>query len=43
MVGEEAEKRNFRKMVATLGCVRETEDFVHGAHRPARLYEPVLA
>lgn len=40
VVGEEAEKRNFRKMVATLGCVRETADFVHGAHRPARLYEP---
>lgn len=40
VIGEEAEKRNFRKMVATLGCVRETEDFVHGAHRPARLYEP---
>lgn len=40
VIGEEAEKRNFRKMVAALGCVRETEDFVHGAHRPARLYEP---
>ncbi|MBX3484988.1 NUDIX domain-containing protein [Phenylobacterium sp.] len=40
VIGEEAEKRNFRKMVATLACVRETEDFVHGAHRPARLYEP---
>lgn len=37
--GEDAEKRNFRKMVAALGCVRETEDFAHGAHRPARLYE----
>ena len=43
VIGEEAEKRNFRKMVAALGCVRETEDFVHGAHRPARLYEPVAA
>jgi 8-oxo-dGTP diphosphatase len=40
VIGEEAEKRNFRKMVATLACVRETDDFVHGAHRPARLYEP---
>ncbi|MBL8556010.1 MAG: NUDIX hydrolase [Phenylobacterium sp.] len=40
VIGEEVEKRNFRKMVATLACVRETEDFVHGAHRPARLYEP---
>jgi 8-oxo-dGTP diphosphatase len=40
VIGEEAEKRNFRKMVAALDCVRETEDFVHGAHRPARLYEP---
>jgi 8-oxo-dGTP diphosphatase len=40
VIGEEAEKRNFRKMVATLECVRETDDFVHGAHRPARLYEP---
>lgn len=40
VIGEEAEKRNFRKMIATLDCVRETEDFVHGAHRPARLYEP---
>jgi 8-oxo-dGTP diphosphatase len=39
VTGEEAEKRNFRKMVATLACVRETEDFAHGAHRPARLYE----
>jgi len=39
VTGEDAEKRNFRKMVATLGCVRETEDFAHGAHRPARLYE----
>lgn len=39
VTGEEAEKRNFRKMVATLGCVRETDDFAHGAHRPARLYE----
>jgi 8-oxo-dGTP diphosphatase len=43
VVGEEAEKRNFRKMVAALECVRETDDFVHGAHRPARLYEPVAA
>lgn len=42
VIGEEAEKRNFRKMVATLECVRETDDFVHGAHRPARLYEPSL-
>lgn len=41
VTGEEAEKRNFRKTVATLGCVRETDDFAHGAHRPARLYEPV--
>lgn len=40
VIGEEAEKRNFRKMVASLECVRETDDFVHGAHRPARLYEP---
>lgn len=40
VIGEEAEKRNFRKMIAALDCVRETEDFVHGAHRPARLYEP---
>jgi len=40
VTGDDAEKRNFRKMVATLGCVRETEDFAHGAHRPARLYEP---
>jgi 8-oxo-dGTP diphosphatase len=39
VTGEDAEKRNFRKMVSTLGCVRETEDFAHGAHRPARLYE----
>lgn len=38
VTGEDAEKRNFRKMVATLGCVRETEDFAHGSHRPARLY-----
>ena len=43
VIGEETEKRNFRKMVAALDCVRETEDFVHGAHRPARLYEPVAA
>jgi 8-oxo-dGTP diphosphatase len=39
VTGDDAEKRNFRKMVAGLGCVRETEDFAHGAHRPARLYE----
>lgn len=39
VTGEDAEKRNFRKMVIGLGCVRETEDFSHGAHRPARLYE----
>ncbi|HKP79958.1 MAG TPA: NUDIX domain-containing protein [Phenylobacterium sp.] len=39
VTGEEAEKRNFRKMVSGLGCVRETDDFAHGAHRPARLYE----
>lgn len=39
VTGEDAEKRNFRKMVVGLGCVRETEDFAHGAHRPARLYE----
>lgn len=39
VTGDDAEKRNFRKTVATLGCVRETEDFAHGAHRPARLYE----
>lgn len=39
VTGEDAEKRNFRKMVATLGCVRETDDFIHGAHRPARLFE----
>lgn len=43
VVGEEAEKRNFRKMVAALDCVRETDDFAHGAHRPARLYEPAAA
>ncbi|MBU1377465.1 MAG: NUDIX hydrolase [Alphaproteobacteria bacterium] len=42
VTGEDAEKRNFRKTVATLGCVRETDDFAHGAHRPARLYEPVV-
>lgn len=42
VIGEEAEKRNFRKMIAALDCVRETDDFVHGAHRPARLYEPAL-
>lgn len=40
VTGEEAEKRNFRKMVSTLDCVVETEDFAHGAHRPARLYAP---
>lgn len=40
VTGEDAEKRNFRKMVITLGCLRETDDFAHGAHRPARLYEP---
>lgn len=39
VTGEEAEKRNFRKMVSGIGCVRETDDFAHGAHRPARLYE----
>ncbi|ODT89556.1 NUDIX domain-containing protein [Phenylobacterium sp. SCN 70-31] len=39
VTGEEAEKRNFRKMVLGLGCVRETDDFAHGSHRPARLYE----
>jgi 8-oxo-dGTP diphosphatase len=39
VTGEPAEKRNFRKMVATLDCVRETEAFTHGSHRPARLYE----
>lgn len=38
VTGEDAEKRNFRKTVAALGCVRETEEFAHGAHRPARLY-----
>lgn len=43
VTGEEAEKRNFRKTVAALGCVRETEDFAHGAHRPARLYEASAA
>ena len=41
VTGEDAEKRNFRKMVAALDCVRETDDFTHGAHRPARLYAPV--
>ncbi|MDZ4376387.1 MAG: NUDIX domain-containing protein [Phenylobacterium sp.] len=41
VTGEEAEKRNFRKMVLGLACVRETEDFAHGSHRPARLYEAV--
>jgi len=40
VTGEDAEKRNFRKMVSTLDCVTETEDFAHGAHRPARLYQP---
>lgn len=40
VTGEEAEKRNFRKMISTLDCVVETEDFAHGAHRPARLYAP---
>ncbi|WP_337187217.1 NUDIX domain-containing protein [Phenylobacterium sp.] len=39
VTGEEAEKRNFRKMVLGLDCVRETDDFAHGSHRPARLYE----
>lgn len=42
VTGEEAEKRNFRKMVAGLDCVRETEAFAHGAHRPARLYEAAV-
>jgi 8-oxo-dGTP diphosphatase len=39
VTGEEAEKRNFRKMVLGLDCVRETDAFAHGSHRPARLYE----
>lgn len=43
VTGEEAEKRNFRKMVAALDCVLETDDFAHGAHRPARLYEAAQA
>lgn len=42
VTGDDAEKRNFRKMVAALGCVRETEDFAHGSHRPARLYEAAI-
>ncbi|WP_293465622.1 NUDIX domain-containing protein [Phenylobacterium sp.] len=43
VIGEDVEKRNFRKMVSALECVRETDDFAHGAHRPARLYEPAAA
>jgi len=38
VMGEAVEKRNFRKMVAVSGAVVETDEFLHGAHRPARLY-----
>jgi 8-oxo-dGTP diphosphatase len=41
VVGERADKRNFRKKVEAARLVRETEEFEHGRHRPARLFERV--
>lgn len=43
VIGSPVEKRNFRKMVLAADLVRETDEFERGAHRPARLYEPVVA
>ena len=40
IVGEQLDKRNFRRRVVGLGIVRETGEFEKvGAHRPAMLYE----
>lgn len=40
ILGEELDKRNFRRRVVGLGIVRETGQSVkEGAHRPAMLYE----
>lgn len=39
ILGEKLDKRNFRKRLKTLDCVRETGKFRrNGNHRPARLY-----
>jgi 8-oxo-dGTP diphosphatase len=39
VLGRELDKRNFRKKVASLGVLRELEEFAQdGPHRPARLY-----
>ena len=40
ILGEQLDKRNFRKRVVSLGIVRETGQMSkQGAHRPAMLYE----
>jgi 8-oxo-dGTP diphosphatase len=39
ILGENLDKRNFRKRLKTLDCIRETDKFRrNGNHRPARLY-----
>ncbi|HWH31514.1 MAG TPA: NUDIX domain-containing protein [Egibacteraceae bacterium] len=38
VLGEELDKRNFRKKVLALGVLEEAEGMRRGAHRPARLY-----
>jgi len=38
ILGEELDKRNFRKKILSLGILEATEERRTGAHRPARLY-----
>ena len=39
ILGNQLDKRNFRKRVAALGCVKETGEYRRdGNHRPARLF-----
>jgi len=39
ILSEELDKRNFRKKIAALGILEETNQMREGAHRPARLYK----